>query len=65
MLFRSFICADADSYGAAPHVAHTFGVAASPKMLVMHGGQEHSAGMFHAPYGPSVIKTMLDFVAAT
>ena len=62
---KLFICADADSYGAAPHVAHTFGVAASPKMLVMHGGQEHSAGMFHAPYGPSVLKTMLDFVAAT
>ncbi|HEY8657326.1 MAG TPA: alpha/beta fold hydrolase [Candidatus Limnocylindria bacterium] len=60
---KLFICADADSYGAAPHVAHTFAVASGPKMLVMHGGQEHSAGMFHAPYGESVIRTMLDFVA--
>lgn len=62
---KLFICADADSYGAAPHVAHTFGVVSDPKMLVLYGGKEHSAGMFHAPYGPSVIKTMLDFVAAT
>jgi len=62
---KLFICADADRSGAAPHVAHTFGVVASPKMLVMHGGQEHSAGMFHGPYGGSVIRTLLDFVAAT
>lgn len=60
---KLFICADADSLGAAPHVTHTFGVVASPKTLMMHGGQEHSAGMFHAPYGASVIQTMLDFVA--
>jgi len=60
---KLFICADADSFGAAPHVMHTFGVVADPKMLVMHGGQEHSAGMFHAPYGGSVIRTMVDFVA--
>lgn len=62
---KLFICADADRSGAAPHVAHTFSVVASPKVLVMHGGQEHSAGMFHAPYGRSVIQTILDFVAAT
>jgi len=61
---KLFICADEDSYGAAPHVARAFGAAASPKMLVMHGGKEHSAGMFHAPYGPSVLQTILDFVAA-
>ncbi|GAC1696756.1 MAG: hypothetical protein NVS9B6_04210 [Candidatus Limnocylindrales bacterium] len=61
---KLFICADEDSYGAAPHVARAFGAAASPKMLVMHGGKEHSAGMFHAPYGPSVLQAILDFVAA-
>lgn len=62
---KLFICADADSYGAAPHVAHTFAVVSEPKMLVLYGGREHSAGMFHAPYGGSVIQTMIDFVAAT
>jgi len=62
---KLFICADADNLGAAPHVAHTFGVVAGPKTLVMHGGQEHSAGMFNAPYGESVIRALLDFVAET
>lgn len=61
---KLFICADEDSYGAAPHVARAFGAAANPKTLVLHGGKEHSAGMFHAPYGGSVIQTILDFVAA-
>jgi len=61
---KLFVCADLDSYGAAPHVLHTFSVVAGPKTLVLHGGKEHSAGLFHAPYGPTVLQTIVDFVAA-
>jgi pimeloyl-ACP methyl ester carboxylesterase len=60
---KLFICANEDSYGAAPHVLHTFDICDAPKTLLMFGAKEHSNGMFNAPYGPEVIAAMLDFVA--
>ncbi len=60
---KLFICANEDTYGAAPHVLRTFEVCDGPKTLLMFGGKEHSVGMFHAPYGPEVVAAMLDFVA--
>jgi dienelactone hydrolase len=60
---KLFICANEDSMGAAPHVLRTFDVCDRPKTLLMFGANEHSIGMFHAPYGGEVIAAMLDFVA--
>jgi hypothetical protein len=34
-----------------------------PKQLLFFGGKEHSKAMFVAPYGPDVIKAIVDFVA--
>lgn len=60
---KLFVCADRDSLGAAPHVLHSFDVVSAPKTLLMFGGQEHSRGMFAAPYGPEALDAIVDFVA--
>lgn len=60
---KLFVCADGDSFGAAPHVLHTFDVVPGPKTLLMFGGNEHSRGMFAAPYGPEAVDAIIDFVA--
>ncbi len=60
---KLFVCADGDSFGAAPHVLHTFDVVPQPKTLLMFGGKEHSRGMFAAPYGPEAVDAIIDFVA--
>lgn len=60
---KLFICADGDRSGAAPHVRHCFDVAGRPKTLVMFGGEEHSRGMFFAPYGMDALEIVVDFVA--
>jgi dienelactone hydrolase len=59
---KLFICANEDSYGAAPHVLHAFDVCPTPKTLLMFGAKEHSIGMLHAPYGNEVLAAILDFV---
>lgn len=59
---KLFICANEDTYGAAPHVLRAFELCDRPKTLLMFGAKEHSNGMFHAPYGPEVLAAMLDFV---
>ena len=58
---KLFVCADRD--GAAPHVLHTFDVVSRPKTLLMFGGNEHSRGMFVAPYGEEAVRGIVDFVA--
>lgn len=60
---KLFICANEDSYGAAPNVLRTFAVCAGPKTLLMFGGKEHSRGLLLGPSGPEAIAAMLDFVA--
>lgn len=60
---KLFVCADRDSFGAAPHVLHTFDVVPQPKTLLMFGGKEHSRGMFAASYGPEAVGAIVDFVA--
>ena len=60
---KLFVCADRDTLGAAPHVLHAFDVVATPKTLLMFGGQEHARGMFAAPYGPEALGAIADFVA--
>lgn len=58
---KLFVCADGDS--AAPHVLRCFDVTPTPKTLLMFGGNEHSRGMFVAPYGADAIDAIVDFVA--
>jgi pimeloyl-ACP methyl ester carboxylesterase len=60
---KLFVCADGDTLGAAPHVLRCFDVVARPKTLLMFGGNEHSRGMFAAPYGPDAVEAIVDFVA--
>jgi pimeloyl-ACP methyl ester carboxylesterase len=60
---KLFVCADRDTLGAAPRVLRAFDVASEPKMLVMFGGQEHSRGMFAAPYGDEALDAIVTFVA--
>jgi pimeloyl-ACP methyl ester carboxylesterase len=60
---KLFICANEDSYGAAPHVLQTFDVCDAPKMLLMVAGAEHSRALLSGPYGEEVIASTLDFVA--
>jgi len=60
---KLFICANEDSYGAAPHVLRSFDVCEPPKMLLMVAGTEHSRGLLSGPYGEEVIASTLDFVA--
>lgn len=60
---KLFVCSDADSLGAAPHVLRCFDVASRPKTLLLFGGSEHSRAMFAAPYGPEATQAMVDFVA--
>ena len=60
---KLFVCADRDSLGAAPHVLRCFDVVATPKMLLLFGGKEHSRGMFAAPYGDEAVDAIVDFVA--
>ena len=62
---KLFICADDDASGAWPHVARAFHAALSPKKLLAYGGKEHSRGMFTAPYGFEVVRTILDFIEET
>jgi pimeloyl-ACP methyl ester carboxylesterase len=60
---KLFVCADRDSLGATPHVLHSFDVVSTPKTLIMFGGQEHSRGMFAAPYGTEMLDAIVAFVA--
>jgi pimeloyl-ACP methyl ester carboxylesterase len=60
---KLFVCATQDASGAAAYVRQCHRVAAEPKELVFHEGREHSRGMFAAPYGPQVIRTIVNFVA--
>jgi pimeloyl-ACP methyl ester carboxylesterase len=60
---KLFVCADADTSGAASHVLRCFDVASRPKTLLMFGGSEHSRGMFAAPYGTEALDAIVDFVA--
>jgi dienelactone hydrolase len=60
---KLFVCADEDTTGAMPHVTRAFAAAAGPKQLVVFGGQEHSRGMFAAPYGDDAVRAIVDFVA--
>ncbi|HKY51943.1 MAG TPA: alpha/beta fold hydrolase [Candidatus Limnocylindria bacterium] len=60
---KLFVCADRDTSGAAEHVRRCFDVVSRPKSLLMFGGDEHSRGMFAAPYGPEAIDAIVDFVA--
>lgn len=60
---KLFICANEDSYGAAPNVLHAFEVCPTPKTLLLFGAKEHSIGMLQAPYGNEVLAAVLDFVA--
>lgn len=59
---KLFVCASADTLGAAPHVLRAFDVATEPKTLLMFGGKEHSRGMFAAPYGEEAIGAIVEFV---
>jgi pimeloyl-ACP methyl ester carboxylesterase len=58
---KLFVCADGDH--AAPNVSHTYGVAATPKMLILFGGSEHSRRMFTAPYADDLLDAIVSFVA--
>jgi pimeloyl-ACP methyl ester carboxylesterase len=60
---KLFVCADRDELGAAPHVLRCFDVVSRPKTLIMFGGEEHSRGMFAAPYGAEAVEAIIDFVA--
>lgn len=60
---KLFVCADRDSLGAAPHVLRCFDVVSRPKTLLMFGGEEHSRGMFAAPYGSEALDAIVQFVA--
>jgi len=60
---KLFVCADGDKSGAAAHVLHCFDVVSRPKTLIMFGGNEHSRGMFAAPYGSDAVDAIVDFVA--
>jgi dienelactone hydrolase len=60
---KLFVCADGDTFGSAPHVVHCFDVASRPKTLLMFGGNEHSRGMFAAPYGEEAMEAIASFVA--
>jgi pimeloyl-ACP methyl ester carboxylesterase len=65
---KLFVCADRDlapggGDGAAVHVRHCFDVASRPKTLLMFGGDEHSRGMFAAPYGREALDAIVAFVA--
>jgi pimeloyl-ACP methyl ester carboxylesterase len=61
---KLFLCADADTTGAMPHVQRAFAAAARPKMLLVFGGGEHSRGMFAAAYGEDAMRAIVDFVAS-
>ena len=60
---KLFVCADDDTLGAAAHVRRCFDVVSRPKTLILFGGNEHSRGMFAAPYAPEAIGAVVDFVA--
>jgi dienelactone hydrolase len=60
---KLFVCADRDTSGAAEHVRRCFDMVSRPKSLLMFGGDEHSRGMFAAPYGPEAVDAIVDFVA--
>jgi pimeloyl-ACP methyl ester carboxylesterase len=60
---KLFVCADGDARGAGPHVLHCFAAVDRPKTLLMFGGNEHSRGMFAAPYGAEAIDAIVEFVA--
>ncbi len=61
---KLFVCADADTLGAAPHVRRAFDAASEPKTLVLFGGREHSRAIFAAPYGEDALRIIVDFVAS-
>ena len=58
---KLFVCADGDTTGAMAHVQRAFAAAARPKTLLVFGGDEHSRGMFAAPYGEEAIRAIVDF----
>lgn len=60
---KLFVCADGDTFGAAPHVRRCFDIVSRPKTLIMFGGEEHSRGMFATPYGAEALEAIIAFVA--
>ncbi|HVR89174.1 MAG TPA: alpha/beta fold hydrolase [Candidatus Limnocylindria bacterium] len=60
---KLYVCADGDTLGAYPNVLRSFAALAPPKTLLVFGGQEHSRGMFAAPYGKDAIDAIVAFVA--
>ena len=66
---KLFVCADGDKAptgmadGVATNVRRCFDVASRPKTLLMFGGDEHSRGMFAAPYGAEALEAIVAFVA--
>ena len=60
---KLFVYADEDRGGIMPHVLRTFAAASGPKTMLVFGGQEHSRGMFAAPYGEEAITAIVDFIA--
>jgi pimeloyl-ACP methyl ester carboxylesterase len=60
---KLFVFADEDRGGIMPHVLRTFAAASAPKTMLVFGGQEHSRGMFAAPYGQEAIAAIVDFIA--
>lgn len=60
---KLFVCANADTTGAWPHVERAFAAASDPKVLLAFGGKEHSRGMFAAPYGDEALSAIVEFVA--
>ena len=65
---KLFVCADRDrtpgaGEGVATNVRHCFDVVSRPKTLLMFGGDEHSRGMFAAPYGREALEAIVAFVA--
>ena len=66
---KLFVCADQDraptgtADGVAKNVRRCFDAASRPKTLLMFGGDEHSRGMFAAPYGAEALDAIVAFVA--
>lgn len=53
-----------DARGATAHMLASFKALVSPKTLLLFGGQEHSRGMFAAPYARDAIDAIVRFVTA-
>lgn len=60
---KLFVGTDGDPVIPHEHVRHAFSVVSRPKTLLVFGGNEHSRGMFSAPYAEDAITAIVDFVA--